>query len=160
VQGLFEAYAKGRSQFQANRGSRPVESGAATPICCLWIDEFSQHHAPCADSSTFETEHQCFVTQRALALAQQAQEPRRRLALVALEGLSARRDEACVTMANAILQSVVSLHAQHHSMDPQTGDESIKQQIKSVCYQRSFVKLVPWRGLCRLSLEFSCNINM
>lgn len=121
VQGLFEAYAKGRSQFQANRGSRPVEFGAASPICCLWIDEFSQHHAPCADSSTFETEHQGFVTQRALALAQQAQEPRRRLALVALEGLSARRDEACVTMATAILQSVVSLHTQHHSMDPQTG---------------------------------------
>jgi CRISPR-associated endonuclease/helicase Cas3 len=121
VQGLFEAYTKGRSQFQSNRGVRPLEPGATTPICCLWIDEFRQHHASCADPSAFETEHQEFVMQRSLALGQQAKVPRRRLALVALEGLSTRRDEACATMAAAILQSVASLHRQHHSIDPQTG---------------------------------------
>jgi CRISPR-associated endonuclease/helicase Cas3 len=54
-------------------------------------------------------------------LAQHAQAPRRRLALVPLDGLGKRRDEACAAMATAILQSVASLHAQHHSLDPQTG---------------------------------------
>ena len=121
VQGLFEAYNKGRSQFQSNRGVHPLESGATTPICCLWIDEFRQSHASCADPSVFEKEHQDFVMQRARALGQQAKEPRRRLALVALEGLSARRDEACATMAAAIIKSVSSLHTQHYSIDPQTG---------------------------------------
>ena len=121
VQGLFEAYATGRSQFQSNRGARPVEAGAPAPTCCLWIDEFTQRQAPCADPAAFEAEHQGFVTQRAQSLAQQAQAPRRRLALVALEGLSARRDEACAALATAILQSVATLHAQHHSLDPQTG---------------------------------------
>ena len=121
VQGLFEAYAKGRSQFQANRGERPAEPGAALPVCCLWIDEFSQRQAPCSDSAAFESEHQAFVQQRALALAQQAQAPRRRLALIALEGLGTRRDQACAALAQAVLQSVSTLHAQHHSKDPTTG---------------------------------------
>jgi CRISPR-associated endonuclease/helicase Cas3 len=121
VQGLFQAYAAGRSQHQFNCGPRPVEPGATTPICCLWIDEFSQHHALCTESTNFEAEHQSFVSQRAHALAHQALEPRRRLALVPLEDLSRRRDEACAALASAILQSVAFLHAQHHSVDPQTG---------------------------------------
>ena len=119
VQGLFEAYAKGRSQFQVNRGVRPAQPGAAAATCCLWIDEFAQRQSLCADPTAFEAEHQNFVRQRAIALAQQ--EPRRRLELVLLEGLSSRQDEACATLATAILQSVASLHAQHHSLDPQTG---------------------------------------
>ena len=121
VQGLFQAYATGRSQFQANRGARPTEPGAPAPTCCLWIDEFSQHHALCADPVGFEAQHQSFVHLRAQALALQAQAPRRRLALVPLEGLSKRRDDACAALATAILQSVACLHAQHHSVDPQTG---------------------------------------
>ena len=121
VQGLFQAYATGRSQFQANRGPRPVAPGAPAPTCCLWIDEFSQHHARCAEPTSFEAEHHNFVNQRAQALAQQAHAPRRRLALVPLEGLGKRRDEACAALASAILQSVAGLHAQHHSVDSQTG---------------------------------------
>ena len=121
VQGLFQAYATGRSQFQANRGPRPVAPGAPAPTCCLWIDEFSQHHARCAEPTSFEAEHHNFVNQRAQALAQQTQAPRRRLALVPLEGLGKRRDEACAALASAILQSVAGLHAQHHSVDSQTG---------------------------------------
>jgi CRISPR-associated endonuclease/helicase Cas3 len=121
VQGLFEAYAKGRSQFQANRGARPAQAVAPAPTCCLWIDEFSQRQALCADPAAFEAEHQGFVTKRAQSLAQQAQAPRRRLALVALEGLSARKEEACAALATTILQSVATLHAQHHNLDPQTG---------------------------------------
>lgn len=121
VQGLFQAYATGRSQFQANRGPRPVAPGASAPTCCLWIDEFSQHYALCADPTGFEAEHQSFVNQRAQALAQQTQAPRRRLALVPLEGLGKHRDQACSALATAILQSVAGLHAQHHSLDSQTG---------------------------------------
>ena len=121
VQGLFEAYAMGRSQFQTNRGERPVAPGTAAPICCLWIDEFDQRHDLCANAATFEVEHQKFVEKRAQALSQQAKEPRRRLALVPLEGLSARRDEACAALAANFMQSAASLHAQHHSVDPQTG---------------------------------------
>ena len=121
VQGLFEAYANGRSQFRANRGERPLEPGAAAQPCCLWFDEFTQHQALCANPAAFEAEHLGFVKQRASALALQAQEPRRRLALVPLEGLSNNRDEACTELAATILQSVTSLHAKHHSVDPKTS---------------------------------------
>ncbi|MDH4482976.1 MAG: type I-F CRISPR-associated helicase Cas3f [Rhodoferax sp.] len=121
VQGLFQAYATGRSQFQANRGPRPVEPGAPAPTCCLWIDEFSQRHALCAGPTNFAAEHQGFVDERVQALARQAQAPRRRLALVPLEGLGKRREEACAALATAILQSVAGLHSEHHSLDPQTG---------------------------------------
>ncbi len=119
VQGLFEAYAKGRSQFMANRGVQPLETGTVAPTCCLWLDEFTQRHALCADPVRFDVEHQGFVTQRAHSLALQA--PRRRLKLVDLEGLSARTDEACAALAAAIMQSAATLHTKHHSIDPQTG---------------------------------------
>ncbi|MCX8521185.1 MAG: type I-F CRISPR-associated helicase Cas3f [Rhodoferax sp.] len=127
VQGLFQAYAKGRSQFNANRGEHPSgPSGlsglsAAQPVCCLWIDEFSQRQAPCPDAATFEAEHQQFVTQRSQALAQQAKAPRRRLELVALENLGGNRELACQAMATAALQSVATLHQHNHSQDPNTG---------------------------------------
>lgn len=121
VLGLFQAYAAGRSQFQANQGAHPVDPGAAAPTCCLWIDEFSHHHVLCVNPSNFEAEHQSFVVRRAQALAEQAQAPRRRLELVALEGLGKKRNEACAALAAAILKSVANLHAHHHSLDPQTG---------------------------------------
>ena len=98
-----------------------MESDTPSPTCCLWIDEFTQRQALCADPSEFEAEHFGFVTQRASALGQQAKEPRRRLALITLEGLSARRDDACEALATAILQSAASLHGQQHSIDPRTG---------------------------------------
>jgi CRISPR-associated endonuclease/helicase Cas3 len=120
IQGLFEAYSAGRSQFQANRGVRISEHSAGASICCLWVDEFTQRHVTCAEPATFESAHIAFVQQRAVSLAQQSKVPRRRLELVPLEGLSTRRDEACVSLATAILQSVGSLHTQHHSVDPQT----------------------------------------
>ena len=124
VQGLFQAYAKGRSQFNANRGehpSGPSGPSAAQPVCCLWIDEFSQRQAACPDADTFEAEHQQFVIQRSQELAQQAKAPRRRLELVPLENLGKNRELACKAMATAALQSVATLHAQNHSQDPTTG---------------------------------------
>ena len=127
VQGLFQAYAKGRSQFNANRGehpsgpSGPSGPSAAQPVCCLWIDEFSQRQAACPDADTFEREHQQFVIQRSQELAQQAKAPRRRLELVPLENLGKNRELACKAMATAALQSVATLHAQNHSQDPTTG---------------------------------------
>ncbi|MDD0840196.1 type I-F CRISPR-associated helicase Cas3f [Curvibacter sp. HBC61] len=121
VQGLFEAYAAGRQQFQANRGARPAAGAANPPVVCMWVDEFARQHAPCADASDFGTHHQTFAQERALALARQAELSRRRVELRPLEGLSGRLEEACQSLAAAALQSACELHAQHHSVDPHTG---------------------------------------
>jgi len=121
IQGLFEAYATGRRQFQANRGSRPQTNESSLPICCMWTDEFSQHHAHCAAASDFDTQHQHFVQARAQSLAKQAQAPRRRVALRPLEGLGRDTDEACKAFAVVALQAACDLHATNHSLDPHTG---------------------------------------
>lgn len=121
VQGLFEAYAAGRQQFQANRGARPVAGLSRSPICCMWTDEFKQHDANCAEASDFAQHHQQFAQARAQALAQAASAPRRRVALRPLKNLGPDRAKACSTLATAALESASELHAQNHSVDPHTG---------------------------------------
>lgn len=121
IQGLFEAYLNGRSHFQANRGERP--GGVATPpqICVLWLDEYKQTQADCADAAAFERGHLAFVQQRAAALAEQAAAPRRLLKLLPLETVPKARLDAAQVFAGLVLKSASGLHHAHHSVDPQTG---------------------------------------
>ena len=122
VEGLYRAYRDGRSHYQRHRGQRPEE---ALQLCCLWVDEFAQTRADCADANAhdFRTAHNAFVQQRCAALAKA--EVRRRAELVPLPshwpGLdkSVRREE----FAHFVLQRAWSLHqdAQNHSIDPATG---------------------------------------
>lgn len=121
IHGLFEAYLAGRQLFQANRGLRQFTGPALPNICCLWTDEFRQHHASCDHGSDFAAHHQGFAQKRAQALAKEALTPRRRIALRPLQGLSSSRDEACREMAAAAFQSACELHIHNHSLDPQTG---------------------------------------
>ena len=118
IQGLFEAYRDGRSHFQANRGER---LNAALAPCCLWLDEFNQQHAECGSDDAFEQAHQRFVNQRVQQLAVQAAAPRRRIALMPLEGLPRDADQAAQAFAALALASAQGLHRQHHSTDPVSG---------------------------------------
>lgn len=118
IQGLFEAYRHGRSHYQANRGER---LNLALAPCCLWIDEFNQQHADCANPGDFEQVHQRFVAQRVQRLAQQATEPRRRLALIPLEGLSTDSSQAAQAFAALAMGSALELHQRHHTLDPASG---------------------------------------
>lgn len=121
VQGLYEAYAAGRRQYQANRGARRQGGEATPPICCMWTDEFAQHHAHTAAPEDFAKHHQDFVHTRSQALVKQAETPRRRVALRPLEGLSKDKVEACRDFSVSALQSAFELHASNHSLDPHTG---------------------------------------
>lgn len=122
VEGLYRAYRDGRSHYQRHRGERPEE---ALNLCCLWVDEFAQTRADCADTNAddFRATHAKFVAQRCAALA--TAEVRRRAELVPLpshwKGLdkAERREE----FAHFVLQRAWSLHqdAQNHSIDPATG---------------------------------------
>ena len=122
VEGLYRAYRDGRAHYQRHRGERPDD---APKLCCLWIDEFAQTRADCADATAedFREAHANFVAQRCEALAKA--EVRRRAELVPLPshwpGLdkAARREE----FAHFVLQRAWSLHqdAQNHSIDPVTG---------------------------------------
>lgn len=120
VEGLYLAYCDGRAHYQRHRGERPDEP---LNLCCLWVDEFAQTHADCADVATFRKAHADFVQHRCAALAKA--EVRRRAELVPLpadwQGLDkADRRE---NFANFVLQRAWSLHqdAQNHSIDAATG---------------------------------------
>ncbi|TCT20158.1 type I-F CRISPR-associated helicase Cas3f [Thiobaca trueperi] len=122
VQGLFEAYRNGRQHFQRNRAARP--SGAETPpaICCAWVDEFHQQVQDCPDAANFAQTHEQFARRRHGDLAHLATEPRRRAAVRPVQGLQGIRSIPLLAQAFApqVLSAAISLHRDHHSVDPQT----------------------------------------
>ncbi|WP_250470196.1 type I-F CRISPR-associated helicase Cas3f [Caballeronia sp. GAFFF2] len=121
VHGLFLAYLDGRSHHQRNRGERPAE---LPRVACLWVDEFAQSHADCADGETFAQAHDAFVRKRSAQLAEA--EVRRRAQLIALPLQTWRtmqeRDRRDA-FAALVLQSAWSLHQdeQNHDVDATTG---------------------------------------
>ncbi|SAK69407.1 CRISPR-associated nuclease/helicase Cas3 subtype I-F/YPEST [Caballeronia calidae] len=121
VQGLFLAYLDGRDHYRRNRGERPDD---APCVACLWVDEFAQTHADCADGGSFEREHDAFAQKRCERLAKA--EIRRRAELVELPVpawrtmLTSHRREAFATRA---LQCAWTLHRdeQNHVVDGASG---------------------------------------
>ncbi|MGO3741789.1 type I-F CRISPR-associated helicase Cas3f [Kerstersia sp.] len=118
VQGLFLAYLEGRQVYQRNRGERPDELPG---VACLWVDEFSQQHADCADAAGFDIQHGQFVGRRAAELTMQtAQHERRRMQVSGLpKGMrQLESQERCHVFARALLDAALALHQYHHSVDP------------------------------------------
>ncbi len=116
VEGLFLAYRDGRQWFQRNRGQRPEESPR---ICCLWTDEFAQHHADCADAEVFRSAHLAFVDRRYHALGKQA--VRRRAALLPLALTTQDKAQRRAELAGLLREGALRLHGDHHGIDPHTG---------------------------------------
>ncbi|MBN3857922.1 type I-F CRISPR-associated helicase Cas3 [Paraburkholderia sp. Ac-20340] len=119
VRGLFLAYLEGRRHFQCNRGARPDE---ALRVPCLWVDEFAQTHAECADDTAFKQAHDAFVAKRCTQLARA--EVRRRGEIVVLEGWERMsKTERRTAFAALALQTAWRLHrdAQNHTIDPHSG---------------------------------------
>lgn len=119
VQGLFEAYRNGRQHFQRNRGARPSVADAAPDVCCAWFDEFNQSQADCADAQVFATAHQTFAAKRHDRLAKA--EVRRRCALLPLDLGGLSRDQHAARFAKLVQDAALSLHGQHHSVDPRSA---------------------------------------
>lgn len=113
VQGMFEAYREGRRVFQRNRGLRP---GAATDVCCVWVDEFQATAQDCADMATFMQAHGDFVRKRA-ALLDKAPALRQG-ALWPVSIASCPSQEIRVAYARSILDGALHLHERHHTQDP------------------------------------------
>ncbi|KND57478.1 CRISPR-associated helicase Cas3, Yersinia-type [Candidatus Burkholderia verschuerenii] len=120
VQGLFLAYLDGRTYHQRNVGERPDEVPCVT---CLWVDEFAQTHADCANGDHFRTRHDAFVQKRCDSLA--TAEVRRRATLVKLPQawLPMAEDTRREAFAIRALQSAWKLHQdeQNHTVDRASG---------------------------------------
>lgn len=116
VQGLFEAYLDGRRWFQRNRGERP---GTAPEVCCMWVDEFDQTRHDCGEGDAFAAQQLVFAQRRHARLAKEA--ARRRAELLPLPLAGKAQDLLRSTMAATMRDAALSLHATHHTIDPQSG---------------------------------------
>lgn len=120
VEGLYLAYRDGRAHYQRHRGERPNEP---LKLCCLWVDEFAQIPADCANAADFHSAHADFVQRRCATLAKA--EVRRRAELASLPAQWQRLDKAArrENFAHFVLQRAWELHqdAQNHSIDATTG---------------------------------------
>lgn len=116
VQGLFEAYLDGRRWFQRNRGERP---GTAPEVCCMWVDEFDQTRHDCGEGDAFAAQQLVFAQRRHARLAKEA--ARRRTELLPLPLAGKAQDLLRSTMAVTMRDAALSLHATHHTIDPQSG---------------------------------------
>lgn len=117
VKGLFMAYREGRRWFGKNRGERPSDLPV---VCCMWVDEFSQHHADCADEETFDQQHQEFVSARVQQLEKQA--VRRRAELLPVKKLQGLGDpDRQAEFARILRDAALWMHQQHGCKDPRSG---------------------------------------
>ncbi len=116
VKGMYDAYRAGRAIYKRHRGERP---GEPVDICCAWFDEFHQQAQDCADGAAFEGAHLAFATKRHARLGQDLARRRGRLEPLNLKGLKkeAMRERFALQARDAAL----SLHAEHHGLDPQSG---------------------------------------
>lgn len=118
VQGLYEAYRDGRLHWKRNRSEQPNE----TPrIACLWVDEFKQSQADCAEVATFKDAHDAFIKTREERLTKATVRRIAQLHPVAFDtsDKAERRRQWAVLLRDAALQ----LHGdpQNHVIDPDSG---------------------------------------
>jgi CRISPR-associated endonuclease/helicase Cas3 len=93
INGLFQAYAKGRECYQKNRG----QVGQRLAICCAWVDEFSTHTGDFATAEAFEKNHDIFVTQRINQLKREAKNEQRRKATIQQISIATNtRENICI----------------------------------------------------------------
>ncbi|QXP85907.1 type I-F CRISPR-associated helicase Cas3f [Methylococcus sp. Mc7] len=119
VQGLFQAYLAGRTEFQRHRGI----PGLPVDVCCAWFDEFGPDASDHADKDSYLDAHRRFVDRRLYKLADTARKQvRRRAAIQPLPITSKRpRAEICRELARHLHEHLHALHRHHHSTDPKTG---------------------------------------
>jgi CRISPR-associated endonuclease/helicase Cas3 len=116
VEGMFEAYHRGRAHFQRNRGEYPDKPPA---IPAVWIDEFQQTHCNCIQVEAFSEAHKIFAQKRHARLANIArEEPRRRIGLIPFspQGEEVSQRE----FAEKALAVALQLHEKHASNDTQS----------------------------------------
>lgn len=111
VQGLFDAYAAGRSLYRQNRG----ETLQSADICCAWFDEHEAVTANCTSTQQFQAQHQQFVSSRITNLDQEV--VRRRAELIPLALLGENKKAQRQDFAQQLLNSALVLHGLHSQPD-------------------------------------------
>ncbi|RMH89055.1 type I-F CRISPR-associated helicase Cas3 [Lysobacter pythonis] len=119
VHGLFEAYRRGRIQYQGNRGMGGGQMLPPPPVACLWVDEFKTVAADCREPEQFEAAHADFVAARVGALGKQP--PKRRGELLPLSINAKSKERIRRQFAEHARQAILKAHALHAAVDAKTG---------------------------------------
>lgn len=115
IQGLYEAYYAGRTQFQRHQG----DPSAPQAICCAWFDEQDHSTKECADPRMFKEQHNIFAKQRTHFLAEQTQILRTGR-VAPLENITSRSEDTLYAqLCDALLSEARTLHEAHHSVSTQ-----------------------------------------
>lgn len=119
VQALFNAYGKGRADYQQACG----QPAAPLNICCAWFDENDVAQQDIQQPKDFTAQHHAFVTQRVKKLS--AASALRRAALIPISAASTKKATVLDTMAAVMRDSMLRLHQQHHQPHPEGKTVSI-----------------------------------
>lgn len=121
VAGLFEAYRHGRMHYVSNC---VPDAPDQSPICCAWVDEFSQESHDCSDRESFEAAHRSFAGDRSAKLGTLVRHSRRMGKIIPVPSVSTARltwSTLATAFAQEITESAVQLHHLHYSVDPLSG---------------------------------------
>jgi CRISPR-associated endonuclease/helicase Cas3 len=155
VQGLFQAYLKGREEYQNNRGIPCVR----LPVCCGWFDEFASEVGEHGDKDQFLVAHRRFVVGRLAKLTEASKQEVRRRAFI--QPLPIRPKQArialCRELAQHLQPQLHSLHCHHHSVDPKTGKRASFGLIRMANIDPLFDVAL---ALFELGADAGCHIHL
>jgi CRISPR-associated endonuclease/helicase Cas3 len=117
MEGLFDAYCRGRAIYQKHRGI----SGLPVHVCCAWFDEHGCTAEQHASRISFADSHRLWAQKRVNKL--NAAQPRRRARISPLFSNGTPTSVADITtvLARTLSQTAVDLHKTHHTQDPKSG---------------------------------------
>lgn len=115
IEGLFEAYRAGRTEFAQHRG-QPQKSAQ---ICCAWFDEFAAEASDCSEVGSYRQAHTAFIEKRLARLDKAPQ--RRKAEILPLSIARASREQVCANLAQALPAAITRLHNTNHQTDPSSG---------------------------------------
>ncbi len=119
MEGLFDAYLAGRTQYQENRG---WAENRTPNVVCAWFDEFDRRTQQCADVSSFTSAHDEFTQARSSTLAKKADQQRRVPRLVALPELeNIEGEDRYQPVAAQLLDLIQQHHDDSAEKDAKTG---------------------------------------
>lgn len=155
VQGLFQAYLKGREEYQRNRGI----PGERLAVCCAWFDEFGADAGEPERMAEYLEAHSRFVDRRLAKLAEISRQAVRRRAKIQSLPIAAKQPRAdlCRDLAQQLQPQLHTLHRQHHSIDPKTGKRASFGLIRMANIDPLFDVAL---ALYELGAEAACHIHL
>lgn len=117
VQGLFAAYLEGRRVYRRNHNV----SNMLPEVCCGWFDENNAESGIHGNAEAFAGQHRAFVDKRLRYLQKQAVRRKAEILPVSISQAIKGENSIREQWATKLEPLITRLHADHHSLDPETG---------------------------------------